>query len=121
MLFDNFHCDDAEGIILAHTLRLSGKTYPKGRVLSVADLCKFKDSGIDRVSGVRLEAGDVDENTAAFELAQTLSGSRLRIGKPVAGRCNLYAASDGLVQIDRQVVDKINQCDSGIVIATLAH
>jgi molybdenum cofactor cytidylyltransferase len=119
--FDSYDCGDAEGVILAHTIRLADKTFKKGRVLSRGDLAELQENGISQVSGVRLEAGDVDENQAALELARALAGPLLDIGKPVAGRCYLYAHCDGLALPDRQVIDAINLSDSGIFIATLAE
>lgn len=121
MIFDRFDCDAAEGIILAHTIRTPGKTFKKGRVLSSDDLLEIQSNCIEQVSGVRLESGDVDEDQAALELARALAGPFLRIGKAVAGRCNLYADCDGLANIEREVIDGINLCDSGIVVATLSE
>ena len=89
MLFDSYDCGAAEGVILAHTIRIPDKTFKKGRVLSCGDLADLQENGIHKVSGVRLEAGDVDENQAASELARALAGHLLDIGKPVAGRCYL--------------------------------
>ena len=121
MLFDSYGCGDAEGVILAHTIRLADKTFKKGRVLSRSDLVDLQENGIHKVSGMRLEAGDVDEDQAALELARALAGPLLDIGKPVAGRCYLYAQCDGLALADRQVIDAINLSDSGIFVATLAE
>lgn len=119
MVFDSYDCGDARGVILAHTIRIPGKTFKKGRVLSGDDLAELQAHGVHQVSGVRLEAGDVDEDQAALELARALGGPLLDIGKPVAGRCSMYAHCGGLVLIDRQVIDAINFCDAGIFIATL--
>jgi molybdenum cofactor cytidylyltransferase len=121
MVFDRFNCDAAEGVILAHTIRTPGKTFKKGRVLSSDDLLEMQSNGIEQVSGVRLEPGDVDEDQAALELARALAGPFLRIGKAAAGRCNLYADCDGLTKIEREVIDGINLCDSGMVVATLSE
>ena len=121
MIFDRFDCGAAQGVILAHTLRTPGKTFKKGRVLSSDDLHEIQHNGIEQVLGARLEPGDVDEDRAALELARALSGPSLNMGRPVAGRCNLHADSDGLAKVNRAVIDEINQCDSGIVIATLSE
>ena len=119
MKFDHFDCDVAEGVVLAHTIRVHGKTFKKGRVLSLDDLAQLQGNGVAQVCGVRLHKGDVDEDQAALELARALAGSLLDIGKAVAGRCNLYAHHDGLAVINPQVINTINSYDSGIVIATL--
>ena len=120
MIFDSYDCADAEGVLLAHTLRIPGGTFKKGRVLSREDLAALREAGIARVSGVRLEAGDVDEDQAALEVARALAGPLVDVGRPVAGRCYLYARRDGLAVVQREVIDAINQCDTGMVIATLS-
>ncbi|MEQ9465289.1 MAG: molybdopterin-binding/glycosyltransferase family 2 protein [Haliea sp.] len=119
MVFDNYECSNAEGVILAHTVRMPGLTLKKGRVLCAADLAALQDNGILRISGVRLEADDVDEDQAALEMARALAGPSVAHGQPVAGRCYLYALSDGLALVNRAVIDAINLCDVGIFIATL--
>jgi len=121
MVFDRFDCDVAEGVVLAHTIRTPGKIYKKGHVLSLEDLVELQENDVAQVSGVRLQADDVDEDRAALELARALAGPLLDIGKPVAGRCNLYAHRDGVAMINPDVIDAINLCDSGIVIATLSE
>ena len=121
MFFASYDCGSAEGVILAHTIRIPGRTLKKGRVLSVDDLDDLQINGISHISGVRLEVDDVDENQAALEVARALAGPLLEVGKPVAGRCYLYAQRDGLAQIRREVIDSINLCDAGIFIATLSE
>ena len=93
MIFDYFAVDQAEGIVLAHTVRLPGKTLKKGATLTAADLTDLMSNGIKRVSGARLESGDINEDLAALELARVLAGPELVVGAPVAGRCYLYARS----------------------------
>ena len=119
MIFDSYDCSDARGVILAHTIRIPGKTFKKGRVLSADDLADLQAHGIRQVSGVRLEEGDVDEDQASLEMARALAGPLLELGKPVAGRCNLYAQCNGLALVDKPLIDAINLCDAGIFIGTL--
>jgi molybdenum cofactor cytidylyltransferase len=119
VVFGNYACSDAEGVILAHTIRLPGRILKKGRVLSTEDLVELQENGFSQVSGVRLAADDVDEDQAALEVTRALAGPLLSVGRPVAGRCYLYAQSDGLVTVDRQLIDAINLCDSGVFVATL--
>ncbi len=121
MIFDYFAVDQAEGIVLAHTVRLPGKTLKKGATLTAADLTDLMSNGIERVSGARLESGDIDEDLAALELARVLAGSELAVGEPVAGRCYLYARSPGLAQIESEVINAINLLNTGISVATLSQ
>lgn len=119
MIFARFDCQDAEGIVLAHTLALANRTLKKGRTLTAEDIDDIQNAGILYVTGAKLEAGDVDENQAAIAVATALAGSNLRIGKPTTGRCNLYALKHGLVTIDRACIDAINLLDGDIAVATL--
>ncbi len=119
MIFAQFPSHEAEGVILAHTLRLTGKTLKKGTELTGEHIALLRAAQIESVSGVRLEAGDVDEDRAAEAIAQALAGELLLVGKPIAGRCNLYARQHGLTLIDKAKVDAINLADGAVAIATL--
>ena len=79
------------GLILAHSVRLAGDTFKKGRVLSSKDIVKRKASGVTEVSGARLEADDMSEAAAALALAKALGGPELTLGTAFTGRCNLFA------------------------------
>lgn len=120
MIFSRCACEQAEGLILAHTLRLAKRLIKKGRVLTAADIHDLKQHGVEYVTGARLEDFDVAEDEAALIIASALAGEGLRIGKPVAGRCNLYAKSPGLVTINRECINAINCCDGAITVATLS-
>jgi len=121
MIFAQFPREEAEGVILAHTLRLSGQTLKKGTELSAAHLAILREEGIRQVAGVRIEPGDVDEDAAALAIASALAGQHLLVGKPIAGRCNLYAKAHGLTIIDTQRVDAINLADGALAVATLPN
>ena len=119
MRFDHYDCDSCVGVVLAHTIRLPDRTLKKGRVLDDEDVSALLEQGITRVSGVRLAVSDVDEDDASLEVARALAGPQVEIGKPVAGRCYLYARDNGLAVIDRAVVDAVNLADAGVQVATL--
>lgn len=119
MRFSQFATSDALGVILAHTLRLQTVTLKKGTVLTAEQIALLQQSGVEQVTGVRLEPGDVDEDRAALAVATELAGPHLSIGKPVAGRCNLYAKHNGLTRIDRATINAINLDEGAIAIATL--
>ncbi|MBL4615408.1 MAG: molybdopterin-binding/glycosyltransferase family 2 protein, partial [Magnetovibrio sp.] len=119
MKFGQFKIDEAQGCILAHTVRAAGQVFKKGICLGEADLAALRDAGIETISAVRLELGDVAEDTVARLLAERLCGENVRIGTALAGRCNVYALRAGLVDIERQSIDCINQAGYGVLIATL--
>ena len=65
MKFGRFGLADAAGIVLAHGMRVGGRTFRKGRVLSAADLDLLEREGLGSVTGARIDATDVVEDAAA--------------------------------------------------------
>ena len=53
---------EAEGAILAHSLKLGTTALKKGRVLSHADVELITASGMSEVTVARLDIGDVGED-----------------------------------------------------------
>jgi len=123
MIFSCYGCPEAEGVVLAHTLHLPNRTIKKGKTLTADDLADIQHTGFDYVTGVRLAGDDVDEDRAAVAVAEALAGaelnSSLTIGKPMGGRCNLYAKSAGVAAIDPERINRINLSDGAITVATL--
>ncbi|MFZ1991555.1 MAG: molybdopterin-binding/glycosyltransferase family 2 protein [Alphaproteobacteria bacterium] len=119
MKFGVMSIAEAEGAILAHSVR-SGKTaFKKGRVLTRADIDHLREAGIGEVLAARLEPGDVHEDEAARRIAAALSGPSALPAAPFTGRVNLAANTHGLVLIDRAKIDAVNQIDEAITVATL--
>jgi molybdenum cofactor cytidylyltransferase len=119
MIFGETRIDEAEGLILAHSLRLPKAMLKKGRVLTADDVRAIKDCAINFVTGARLEDGDMGENEAAQVLAAALSGSGI-IAKPAfSGRVILLADQRGLAVIDRDRLDRLNRVDEAVAVATL--
>lgn len=119
MIFGEFCCEEAEGVMLAHTLALGERSFKKGRVLSAGDIAVLKQAGIASVAGARMEADDVAENAAAAEIAALLVGDNTEMRAPYTGRCNLHAAARGLVRVDAERIDRLNLLDEAVAIGTL--
>lgn len=119
MKFGEVRVDDAEGLILAHSMRLPGAMLKKGRVLTAADVRALKQAGINFVTGATLEPGDLGEDEAARLLAQALAGESVTVGPAFSGRCNLFAARRGLLAIDRERLDRLNLVDEAVTVATV--
>ncbi|MBT4428614.1 MAG: NTP transferase domain-containing protein [Rhodospirillaceae bacterium] len=120
MIFGEIPVAEAEGLILAHSVRLPKGAFKKGRILSAEDIELLRSGGVTNVSGARLEADDIGEDGAALALAQTLAGPGLALGKAFTGRCNLFATERGLVIPDTARIDRINLIDEGMTVGTLA-
>lgn len=119
MKFGSVAIRDAEAAILAHSLRYSGGTIKKGRVLSSADVDELASAGIDEVVVARLDTGDVHEDEAARRLAHAIAGAAIRVEKPFTGRSNLYSQTAGMLSVNRALVDRLNAVDPALTVATL--
>ena len=120
MKFGRFASAEAAGIVLAHSLRAGGRTFKKGRVLSAADVDLLRREGVEVVVGARIDAGDVTEDAAAQTAAQALAGPGVRVGAPFTGRCNVFAAADGLLLVSAPDIDRFNAVDEALTVATLS-
>ncbi|WP_440981391.1 NTP transferase domain-containing protein [Shinella sumterensis] len=120
MTFGEFPVASAEGLILAHAVRLPERTLGKGHRVSPADVEALKQAGIASVTAARMEDGDLDENEAARRLAAAIAPDHLRFSEAATGRVNVYAATDGLFVADRDVVNRVNRIDPAITLACLA-
>lgn len=119
MIFETIPLAEAEASILAHTLRLPGLDFLKGRKLSQADLVKLEIAGIDRITVAKLELLDVLEDEAANRAAMRLVGFGLSAHTAHTGRVNICATISGLVVLDPQGVNALNLIDEAITIATV--
>lgn len=119
MKFGDTPLDQAVGAILAHTLKLGGRVFRKGRVLTADDVAALRAAGLASVVAARLEPGDVGEDMAANRIARRLTGTGITAAPAFTGRANLFAATAGLCRIDRAVVDRLNAIDEAITLATL--
>jgi molybdenum cofactor cytidylyltransferase len=110
---------EAEGAILAHSLKLGTAALKKGRVLSAADLELMSGAGLAMVTVARLEAGDVGEDEAAERVAAAAVGPGVSAAAPFTGRVNLHADEKGVLVFDPQRVDRLNLVDEAITLGTL--
>jgi molybdenum cofactor cytidylyltransferase len=110
---------DAEGGILAHSVRHSGGVFKKGTRLDGETLAALKSAGIESVVAAELEPSDVHEDEAAGRLATAAAGAGVRVEPPFTGRSNLYAEIAGVLVVDRDRIDRLNRIDPAITVATL--
>lgn len=119
MIFGEFPVAEAEGLLLAHSLRLPDGVLKKGRRVTSADSQALRDAGIERVYGARLAPGDLDEDAAAAAVAALLAGNGVEARRAHTGRCNLHATARGLVELDAGLIDRLNAVDEAVTVATL--
>ncbi|MBL4891422.1 MAG: molybdopterin-binding/glycosyltransferase family 2 protein [Rhizobiaceae bacterium] len=122
MKFGAVPLDEAEGSILAHSLKLAdGTRLKKGVVLAPSDIEKLIQSGISDIVVAQLSGDEIGEDEAATKLAAKLLNNGLRLDAASTGRVNIFAEHNGLLKVDKTAIDRVNQIDPGITIATLAN
>jgi molybdenum cofactor cytidylyltransferase len=119
MKFGETPLSEAEGAILAHSVKAGTRALKKGRTLTAADIETLKAAGKKSVIAARLEPGDVGENEAADRVASALSCPGVTAAPAFTGRANFYAATAGLCLVDRDAVDRFNLVDESITLATI--
>jgi molybdenum cofactor cytidylyltransferase len=119
MRFGEVPVAEAEGAILAHSLKLGTTALKKGRVLSRADIDVIASSGLTVITVARLDPGDVSENDAAHRVAAAALGPGIAAAAPFTGRVNLHAEARGLLVFDRDRLDRLNLVDEAITFGTL--
>ena len=77
MIFGEIPSAEAEGVRLAHTLKLPQLTLKKGRVLSATDVATLVASSVARIVGARVGADEVDEDQAAAAAAALVAGDHV--------------------------------------------
>lgn len=120
MIFGEFATRDAEGLILAHAVKLPEGRLAKGHVLTAGDLAKLSEAGIASVIACRMEPGDLGEDEAAERCAEAIDPANLRLSPASTGRVNFYATCNGLFVADKALVDRFNRVDPAITLACLA-
>ncbi len=120
MKFGDTPLDESEGAILAHSVRLPGAVLKKGRVLGADDIALLREAGRGSVIAARLEPGDLGEDEAAAMLAAAVAGSEnITTSAAFTGRCNLFAATPGVLEVDSERIDRINLIDESLTVATM--
>ena len=119
MLFGPTPLGEAEGAILAHSVKQGRIAFKKGRILSADDLKRLAEAGVAEVIAARLEDGDVHEDEAATQLAEAALGPGSSLTAAFTGRCNLVADDAGLLIVDRETLDAVNAVDEAVTIASL--
>ena len=122
MKFGPVPVQQAEGAILAHSLKLPAGRLRKGAVLSADHLAQLQAAGIAEVTVARLDPGDMHEDAAAQTLASAMldGAGDIHLTQPFTGRVNLIADRAGVVLLDADRINAANAVDPMITIATVA-
>ncbi|MDG2243083.1 MAG: molybdopterin-binding/glycosyltransferase family 2 protein [Rhodospirillaceae bacterium] len=119
MIFSKVSVDDAEGAVLAHTIRGDGWTLKKGHPVTAEDCGVLSEAKIKTIYAALLEEGDVGEDSAALSVASGVSGIGVSLSAAHTGRCNLISDVDGVFRVNADTINRLNAVDESITIATL--
>jgi molybdenum cofactor cytidylyltransferase len=119
MKFGPVPVGEAEGGVAVHSIRKAGLVLKKGTVIGKAEIDALQAAGIAEIVVARVESGDVSEDTAAAEIAAAVKGEGVRVDRAFTGRANLFAERAGVLVVDKDAVDRLNQVDESITFATL--
>src|SRR6202035_1636120 len=84
-----------------------------------AEVAALQAAGIKDLVVARLEPGDVSEDVAAAEIAKAVAGEGVHVDRAFTGRANLFAEAAGVLVVDPAGIDRLNEVDPDITLATL--
>ncbi len=120
MFFGELPVEQAEGAILAHSVKHADGIFKKGRMLSAEDVAALTESGITSVFAAKLSPDDVPEDQAAAAIARIIGAAGTATQAPFTGRANLHASVHGLAIVDADRVRALNRLHESLTLATVA-
>ena len=84
MEFKRMTLAEAEGALLAHSIKTSRAKFKKGRVLSKEDILALQATGVENVIAARLDEGDLSEDVEQDEEPVEEASSRSPISQRLA-------------------------------------
>src|SRR5262249_38828488 len=114
MKFGAVPVSEAEGSVAVHSIRQGGLVLKKGTLIGRDEIVALKAAGIEEIVVARTEPGDVSEDGAAAEIAAAVTGQGVHVERAFTGRANLFAETAGVLVVDRDAIDRLNQVDESI-------
>ncbi|MEX0328875.1 MAG: molybdopterin-binding protein [Ruegeria sp.] len=123
MKFGPVPVTQAQGTILAHSVKAGDRKLRKGVLLTGEHIAMLAQAGLSEVIVAQLEPGDRHEDDAAQLLASALvpdpSQANLRVTEAFTGRVNLLAEGPGVVVLDVGALEQFNRVNPMITVATV--
>ena len=120
MKFGAVPVKEALGATAVHSIRQGDLVLKKGTLIGAAEVAALDAAKVKEIVVARLDPGDVSEDQAAAQIAAALAGDGICVDKAFTGRCNLFAASAGVLVVDKDAVDALNRIDEAVTLATLS-
>ncbi|MFH1414681.1 MAG: molybdopterin-binding protein [Elusimicrobiota bacterium] len=111
--FKTVKVEDSVGKIIMHDItciipgEFKGPVFKKGHIVSGEDIGKLKDLGKDNLYIFDISQEEYHEDEAA-EIFKAFAGENVSAAGPAEGKVVFSSEVDGLVKIDREKIDAIN-------------
>lgn len=116
--------EDAVGMVLGHDLTkivpggFKGAAFKKGYIIREEDIEILKSMGKYHIFVIDFNENLIHEDEAAIRIGNAVMGEGLYLEGPTEGKVNLKAKEKGLLKINLEVLNDINNIDL-IILATL--
>lgn len=116
--------EDAVGMVLCHDItqiipgEFKGRAFKKGHIVTVEDIPKMLRIGKENLYVWEKKEGYLHENEAALRIAKAIAGPGISLTEPREGKINLVAELQGLLKINVNGLDEINN-ENEVVVSTL--
>lgn len=105
---------EAEGMAIGHDIteivpgKFKGRAFKKGHIVRKEDIAKLLTIGKEHLYVWDINDKSLHENDAAQRLAQAVCGTGITCAEVAEGKVEFIAARTGLLKINSQVVETIN-------------
>ena len=116
--------EKAIGTVLAHDLtqiipgQFKGSRYKKGHIIQPEDIDVLLSMGKKHIYILEKSDQDLHEDEAALRIARAVTGPQIEYQAKGEGKIELFAAEDGLLKINRRMLDRVVE-DDQVVLATV--
>jgi molybdenum cofactor synthesis domain-containing protein len=113
--------EDAVGKVLGHDMtkivpgEYKGPAFKKGHIIQSEDIPHLKQIGKEHIYLIELSEGQVHENDAISRMAKSVAGKNITQTEPREGRINLLAAGNGLLKVNHEAVQAINEIEHSVL------
>lgn len=120
----SIHVEESVGCVLCHDItriapgEFKGRAFRKGHVIRREDVPTLLELGKEHIYVLAMDEGMVHEDDAARRIARAAAGQGIGFSELCEGRMNLLAEVDGLLRIDVDALNRIND-QEGVVLATI--
>lgn len=115
---------EAEGMVLYHDIteivpgKVKGRAFKKGHIVSKEDIPRLLNLGKEHLYVWEVNEQVLHENNATKRIAKSIAGPGIAFTEPVEGKIELRAAVTGLLKINTQALEEINDINE-VVLATI--